>query len=135
MIAKRYGSRIHEVRPRFNAHALTEIAFDRVSEAWDAEEWLAAHERIEGLSLSAATDGAVKDESEKQVLSELEMQLREAEREAGPGAVLLVENGGGADHPKTHDTTREIDDPLATRLHFHWRIEPPLRVGVYRPRP
>lgn len=135
MIAKRYGTRIHQVHPRFNAHALTEIAFDRGTEAWDAEEWLAAHERTEELRLTAQSEGSVKADSEKQVLDELERRLREAERNAGSEAVLLIENGGGPDQPKTHDTTREIDEPLATRLHFHWHVDPPLRIGIYRPLP
>ena len=54
MILRRFGSRIHEVTPNFDARAMTEVSFLRGSALEDsAEEWLEAHERVEEHRLAA----------------------------------------------------------------------------------
>ncbi len=133
MLRRRYGERIHRVRPRFDAHALTEIAFERLGEAWPAEAWLASHERIAEHALTAEAEGDVKDDAEKGLIATLRERLDAVLASLPPGAVALVENSPH-DHPKTRDTTTEIPHPLGNRLHFRWRVEPPLLIGVYRPR-
>ncbi len=132
MILRRFGIRIQPVRPHFDARALTEVAFRRDGEAMDAEAWLAGHEKVGERSLTASADGDVKDEVEQKVLAVLLRDLERLESEVD-GAVLLVENESGPDHPKTRDTTTTIREPLGERLHFTYRIEPALRIGVYRP--
>jgi hypothetical protein len=133
MLARRYGNRIHMVRPRFDAHALTEVAFERLAESWPADEWLSGHQKLGEHSLTAAAEGDVKDDAEKELLVRLQRRLDALEAAVPAGALLLVENGRD-DHPKTRDTTREVPNPLGNRLHFSWRVDPPLRVGVYAPR-
>lgn len=133
MIARRYGNRIHMVSPRFDAHALTEIAFERLAESWPAEEWLLRHEKTSEQSLTAAAEGGVKDDAEKELLVRLRRSVEALQATLPAGAVLLVENSRD-DHPKTRDTTKDVPDPLGNRLHFSWRVDPPLRLGVYMPR-
>lgn len=132
-LARQYGERIHAVRPRFDARALTEIAFERLEEAWPAEEWLASHERVGEHDLTAEAEGEVKDEAEHLLLERLQQRLQATLMELPDDATALVENGP-RDHPKTRDTTTEIVHPLGNRMHFHYRVEPPLRLGIYHRR-
>jgi hypothetical protein len=50
------------------------------------------------------------------------------------GEVLVVENQEGEDYPKTRDTKKNVVVDGENRLYFYWRIDPPLRLGVYRTR-
>lgn len=133
MLVRRYGDRIHAVRPRFDAHALTEVAFERLDASWPADDWLAGHERVGEHLLTAEAEGDVKAATEEALLRELRDRVQTTLDRLSEGLVALVENGP-REQAKTRDTTREIPGPAGVRLHFSWRVEPPLRIGVYRPR-
>ena len=62
----------------------------------------------------------------------LESRLRDRLGALGEGEVLLVESEQGNDYPKTRDEKKTVAVEGENRLHFTWRVEPPLRVGVYR---
>src|SRR5690606_10557934 len=64
MILRRFGSRIHEVKPSFDARAMREISFLRGSALEEsADEWLAAHERIGEHRLTATASSSGFDGS------------------------------------------------------------------------
>jgi hypothetical protein len=134
VIAKQYGTKLHSVRPNFDARAMNEVGFQRDNE-WSAptEEFLAGHEKLEVHELTAAAEGDVQGEAEEVLLSSLEEQLLAVERGVD-GAVVVIESEQGVDYPKTrHTQTTQVVDG-ANRLYFRFTVEPPLRVAVYRSR-
>ena len=135
MILKRFGNRMHQVTPNFDARAMTEISFLR-GEALEesADDFLAAHEKTGEHSLIANASGTVQGDVEAQVLNDLQQQLARIEGELPAGSVLLVESEAGNDYPKTRgrQATKVIEGE--NRFHFDYDIDPPLRVGVYRRR-
>jgi len=134
VILRRYGSTLQSVRPHFDPRALTEIGFRRDHEVTrDAEEFFAGHERIRTEELTATAEGPVQDEAEAALLDDLEGQLRELAEGLAPQEVLVIESGD-RDHPKTKDVKENVIVEGENRLYFRWRVEPPLRVAVYRPR-
>jgi hypothetical protein len=133
MLLRRYGKNIQSVEPNFQANALTEIGFIKTdgfrAQADDfADEWEAVDARV----ISGTTVGDVKSEVESALLADLLRQLDEVLAEAGAGAVVLVENALGQDHPKTRDSTQTLVVDGENRLRFTYTVDPPLRVGVYR---
>ena len=46
--------------------------------------------------------------------------------------MLVVESREGADYPKTRDKKKNVVVDGENRLYFYWRIEPALRLGVYK---
>lgn len=135
MILRRFGSRIHEVTPNFDARAMTEVSFLRGSALEDsAEEWLAAHERVEEHRLAATAEGDVQNEAEESLLEQLETQLRALADALQPGEALLVENEPGNNYPKTRMRQKTVVVDGANRLHFDAEVDPPLIVGRYRRR-
>lgn len=134
MIARRYGSVVQSVQPNFDSRAMTEVAFLRTSDlSLPADEFFQSYERVEGHELTAAAEGAVKDEAEQALLAHLRQQLLALDAAAEDG-VLLVENSPGNDYPKTRDRTTTLVVAGENRLYFRWTVDPPLRVGVYRRR-
>lgn len=132
MILRRYGSKLHSVELDFDPRALTEVGFRRDGDtALDADEFSAAYEKRDERELTATADGPVQDEAEKRLLDELERRVRELLDGLEPGEVLVIENERG-DHPRTRDRKKERVVEGKNRLHFEWRIEPALRVGIYR---
>ncbi|MHB1168316.1 MAG: hypothetical protein ACYC28_03445 [Longimicrobiales bacterium] len=135
MILRRFGSRIHEVTPNFDARAMTEVSFLRGSALEDsADEWLEAHERVEEHRLSATAEGDVQNEAEESLLEQLEAQLRALADALQPGEALLVENEPGNNYPKTRMRQKTVVVDGANRLHFDAEVDPPLIVGRYRRR-
>lgn len=135
MILRRFGNRIHEVTPNFDARAMTEISFLRGGALEDgAEEWLAAHERVGEHRLSATAAGDVQNEAEEALLEQLEQQLKALLAGLAPGEALLVENEPGTNYPKTRMRQKTLVVDGANRLHFDAEIDPPLIVGKYRRR-
>ncbi len=135
MILRRFGSRIHEVTPNFDARAMTEVSFLRGSALEDtAEEWLAAHERVDEHRLAATAEGDVQNEAEESLLEQLETQLQALAAALAPGEALLVENEPGNNYPKTRMRQRTLVVDGANRLHFDAEVDPPLIVGRYRRR-
>lgn len=135
MILRRFGSSYEAVEPAFNATALTEISFRRSGgESYGKDEFAERFERVDEREIGAETEGDVKNQVEEALLQAILAQLRELEAEVGPDAVLVFENMPGQDYPKTVDVTRTRVVAGENRLHFTYRVEPPLRLGVYRRR-
>ena len=133
MILKRYGTSFHSVETNFNSRAITEVAFrrDRAFSV-SVEEFDATYEKVDERAFTAETEGAVQDVAEEALLEELEAGLQETLTSLGDGEILVVESMEGADHPKTRDKKKNIIVDGENRLYFHWRIEPPLKMGLYR---
>ena len=130
MIARRFGNRIYQVTPDFDARAMTEISFRRGSALEDnAEEFLAGRERIAEHRLVATASGEVQNEVEESMLRDLQAQLDALTGQLGKDEVLLVENETGNNYPKTHMKQRTLVVYGANRLHFEGEIDPPLIVG------
>jgi hypothetical protein len=135
VILRRYGTAFHEVEPNFDARALTEIGFRRMrGEGIPSDRFDDDFERISGHDLGATAEGSVHDEVERVVLERLEARLTEIRASLGPKEVLVVESGQGAEAAKTRAVQRSVVEGGENRLHFTIRVDPPLRVGVYRRR-
>jgi hypothetical protein len=135
MILRRYGSALQSVVPDFDANALTEISFRRDrSFAIPAEEFGERYEKVGEESLSGEVDGRVQSEAEAELLRQLEARLTQLNAGLQDGEFLLVESEQGVDYPKMRDRKQGIIVEGENRLHFHWRVEPPLRIGIYRRR-
>jgi hypothetical protein len=133
MILRLYGTSVQSVEPDFDAHALTEIAFRRTGElSIPVDEFTQEYERVREEQLTARSEGAVKDEAEQQLLASLLDQLDHIRSGLGASEVVLIENERGQDDPKTRDRTSTSEEPGAGRLYFHWHVDPPLRLGIYR---
>lgn len=135
MIAKRYGTRIQSVTPNFDANAMNEIGFQRDNE-WteNADEFFAAHEKVETHELTAAAEGEVQGEAEEKLLVSLQEQLVAVSKTVGADGVLMIESEQGVDYPKTRHTQTNQVVGHENRLYFRFTVEPPLRVAVYRRR-
>lgn len=132
MILRRYGSKLQSVEPDFDPRAMSEVGFRRDRQvAYDEEEFAAAHEKLEERELTATAEGPVQDEAEEALLEDLRRQLDEILAELGEDEVVVVENTTD-DYPKTRDRKQDRVVEGKNRLYFHWRIEPPLRLGIYR---
>lgn len=135
MILKRYGRSLQSVTPEFNAHALNEVAFRRDHDfSIDGEEFEERFEVAREESLTAETDAAVQKDAEEALLDELRAGIDRVRVGLDDGELLVVENANGIDWPKTRERRKDVIVDGENRFHFHWRVEPPLRLGVYRPR-
>ena len=133
MILKQYGTSFHSVETNFNSRALTEISFrrDRVLSV-PVDEFEASYEKVDEKIFSPETEGDVHDAAEEALLAALEVGVNEAVAGLGTGEVLLLESREGEDYPKTRDRKKNVVVDGGNRLYFYWRIEPPLRLGLYR---
>ena len=133
MLLRRYGNTLHSVVPNFDPNALTEISFrrDRVFSLPDAT-LEADYERVRGEDLSPESEGMVQSEAEAALLGQLEAELRALEAGLGDNELLLIESEQGSDYPKVRDRKQGIIVEGENKLVFYWRVEPPLRVGIYR---
>ncbi|NJD10948.1 MAG: hypothetical protein FIB01_11120 [Gemmatimonadetes bacterium] len=135
MILKRYGDKLHSVRPNFDANAMTEVSFRRDREAeFTPEEFAARFEWFEERQLTATSEGQVKSLAEHAALHYLEEQVLDLEQQVRAHAVLVVENATGADASKTRSTQRTLVEAGENRLFFTFRIDPPLRLSIHRRR-
>jgi hypothetical protein len=135
MIVRRFGATVGAVAADFHAAAFNEMPFARrpgFALAW--AEFEAAYERVGERLLSAESEGHVKLEAKEALLDLLAHRLAQAERELEPAEILLVESQPGRDYPRTHEQTETLVENGRNRLHFYYRIEPPLKLGVYRKR-
>lgn len=133
MIYKRYGSSFHSVEADFDSNALNEVTFRRDREdSIPAEEFEASYEEVSGHEISATGEGDVQGEAEQRLLDDMLEQLREIEDGLGPDEVMVVESEQGTDWPKTRQEQKNVIVEGENRLYFYVRVEPPLRVGVYR---
>jgi hypothetical protein len=135
MILRRYGSSLQSVDLNFDSKALTEIGFRKNgAHAEPADDFATAWERVRGHELAATSEGSVQDEVERDLLKDLEGQIRKLEGELGADDVLVVESEQGTDYPKTRTQTRTVVVGGGNRLRFTTTVHPPLRVGIYRKR-
>ncbi len=135
MILKRYGTMMHSVQPDFDSRALTEIGFRRDRRlSVRAADFDEGYEKVETMELSAQADGPVHDHAERELLSNLERELRRAEADAGEDGAVVIESRQGVDYPKTRDRKQNQIREGRNRLYFHWTIDPPLRVSLFRAR-
>jgi hypothetical protein len=133
MLLRRYGTTVQSVEMNFDARAMNEVGFrrdQRFSLPW--EEFETGYHRVEGHELEATAEGWVQDEAEHALLQDLAAKILGLLEGLGEGDVLLVESEQGNDYPKTRDEKKNVVVEGVNRLYFEWRVEPPLRVGVYR---
>lgn len=131
MILKRYGASYHSVQPNFNPAAITEIGFmrDRVFSV-RVSELESSYELADTGELGAEADAAVQRHAERALLASLEDALRQRVAGLAPGQVLVVANER-EDWPKTRERREAIIVEGENRFHFHWWVDPPLRVAIY----
>ncbi|MDT8341360.1 MAG: hypothetical protein RQ751_07585 [Longimicrobiales bacterium] len=136
MILRRYGSTLHSVELNFDSKALNEIGFRRDHALSVPEgDFEARYRRVEVRDFAPRDEGWVQDETERALLDHLEREIRRLEADLEEGEVLVVENRQGVDHPKSRHATRVVVQGVENRLHFSAWVEPPLRLGRYRPSP
>lgn len=133
MLLKRYGAHYHSVEPNFDSKALNEIGFRRDQRfSIPADEFPERYHLAETHEISAEAEGAVQDETEQLLLDRLEEQLQQLLDSLAEGEVLVFENEAGHDYPKTRQRTQNVVEEGQNRLHFHYSLRPPLRIGRYR---
>jgi hypothetical protein len=133
LIVRQYGTKVQSVQPNFDANAMNEIGFRR-DDAWSMAtgDFFSSHEKLATHELTAAAEGEVQSEAEAALLRSLQKQLLSLAE--GADDVLFIESEQGRDYPKTRHTQSTLVVEGANRLYFRFRVEPPLRVAVYRKR-
>lgn len=132
MILRRYGTSFQSVEPNFNPTAMTEVGFRRDREFQiSVEDFDAQYEKVSESELTAEADGDVQSETEKAMLQKLEAGLAEAAGALSEGQVLLVTNGKD-DHPRPRERKDSTVVGHDNGYYFHWWVDPPLKVAVYR---
>lgn len=135
MILKRYGTAYQSVEPDFDSKALNEITFRRDRQrSIPADEMESGWERGDVHELAPQGEGDVQDEAEQRLLDDLLGQIRSIEEGLDDDQVLVVESEPGQDWPKTRHVQKNVVVEGENRLYFHNRVEPPLRVSVWRKR-
>jgi len=135
MILRRYGSSYQSVVPNFEAKALNEVGFRRDHESSiPVEDFGTGYEVIDRHELSATGEGDVQNEAEQSLLDDLLEQVESLESDLGDNEVLVVESEQAKDWPKTRQKQENVIVEGENRLYFHVRVDPPLRIGVYRMR-
>jgi len=133
MILRVYGTWYHSVQPNLNSRALTEVGFLRDGVfSMEVEEFHATHEKLDEKAFAPETEGKVLHQAEEELLDALKAGVVEAMENLRAGEILVVENRENKDRPKTRDTKKHVVVDGENRLYFYWRIDPPLRLGVYR---
>lgn len=132
---RRFGSSLQSVEPDFDPRALSEVTFrrDRRSSI-PVEEWEADWERVREAAFSPTASAPVQIDAEKALLDQLQQELDGALAGLSPGEILVVESEPGVDWPKTREQREDVVVEGENRFHFHWRLDPPLRVAVFRRR-
>ncbi|HEX9885064.1 MAG TPA: hypothetical protein VGA70_01175 [Longimicrobiales bacterium] len=135
MILRRYGETVQSVELAFDSKALSEVGFRRDrAVSIPGEEFDGAYELVTVHELAETTEGDVHDEVESAMLRKLEGHVRSLQSELAEDEVLYVESKSGVDYPKTRSVTKNVIVEGENRLHFTVRLEPALRLGVYRRR-
>lgn len=133
MLLRRYGTTVQSVTPEFKAQALNEIgfrrdrAFSEDAEAFEQEWTLETTEEISG-----ETSAAVQKDAEEALLERLLERLEAILDGLDDDHAALIENLAGEDWPKTRERRKDVIVEGKNRFHFHWRVDPPLRIGIYR---
>lgn len=135
MLLRRFGTTMHSVTPDFDSRAITEISFRRDGAfSISVEEFEEAYEKVDEEEVSGTTEGPVQSEAEGALLEQLEERISELLDELEGEEVLLFLNETGVDYPKMRDRKEGVIVEGENRFRFHWRVEPPLRIGRFRPR-
>lgn len=132
MIFRRYGTAYQSVEPDFDSRALSEVGFRRDRQVRiPTEDFDSRYERVTAHELEATAEGWVHDEVEQAALDDLASALAAVLDDLHDGEVLVVESEG-VDQAKTRAVQKNVVVEGENRLHFTVRVDPPLRVGVYR---
>ena len=131
MILRRYGRWYHSVCPNFNPAAMTEIGFQRDRAfSLSADDFADGYTVVTKDEVSAEADGDVQRHAERALLAKLERSLEDRVAALGPGQVVVVLNERD-DWPKTRERREGVIVDGENRFHFHWWVDPPLRLAVY----
>lgn len=131
MILRRYGKWYHSVQPNFNPAAMTEIGFQRDRAfSISAADFEGRNRAVTTTEVGAEADGDVQRHAERELLAKLEGALGEMVAGLGDGRVLVVLNERD-NWPKTRERREAVIVEGENRFHFHWWVDPPLRVGVF----
>ncbi|MGI9625819.1 MAG: hypothetical protein ACR2QM_03205 [Longimicrobiales bacterium] len=131
MILKRYGTSYQSVEPNFNPTAMTEVGFRRDREFQiSVDEFEAQYQMVSESELTSEAEGPVQSETEQAMLEKLEAGLMEAFGTLSENQVLVVMNGKD-DHPRPRERKDSTVVGHDNRFHFHWWVDPPLKVAVY----
>jgi len=134
MIFRRYGTTYQSVDMDFAAEALNEIGFRRNrEESISADDFDDRYDHIETVELTAEAEGFVQNQTEQELLDRLGAKVEEQLERLPEGGILLVENDKGRDYPRTHQKTDNVVERGENKLRFEYTMDPPLRVGLYRP--
>lgn len=133
MILRRYGTSYHSVATNFNSTAMTEVGFQRDREfSVSVEEFDASYKLIgASIELGASCDAPVQRDAEARVLEILKEGLDQHLSGLSEGQVLVILSDRD-EQPKTRERRESVIVDGENRFHFHWWIEPVLRVGIYR---
>ncbi len=135
MLLRRYGSTVQSVDLDFDPRSLNEVSFRRNRElSLSEEEFSGRYEKAREEVLGGEADGPVQSEAEAELLRDLASRVEALMAQLEDGEVLVVENEQGVDYPKVRDRKQGIIVNGENRLYFHWRVDPPLRLGIYRRR-
>jgi hypothetical protein len=133
MLLRRYGTSLHSVLPHFDARALTEISFRKDGAfSLSLDELDRDYEKIGEEKLGGETEGSVQSEAEAALLERLGAGLSRLLAALSEEQVAVIENRQGVDYPKVRDHKRGTIEDGENRLYFEWRVDPPLRIGLYR---
>ena len=131
MILRRYGRWYHSVRPNFNPAAMTEIGFQRDRAfSVSAGDFSDGYRAVTSDEVSAEAVGDVQRHAERELLARLERVLADREAALEPGQVMVVLNERD-DWPRTRERREAVIVEGENRFHFHWWVDPPLRLGVF----
>ncbi len=133
MLLRRFGTSFHSVTPSFDSRALSEISFRKDgAHAVAAEEFERSYRKVSEEAIGGEAEGPVQSAVEDELLRRLEADVADRLARLSDAEVLVVENEQGVDYPKVRDKKRGTIVDGENRLHFEWRIDPPLRLGHYQ---
>jgi hypothetical protein len=135
-VFRRYGSTYESVTFEFEGKALTEVGFRRDhEESFPVGELDDRFELLETVHLTSEAEGDVQSETEQLLLDRLLEKGRAAAERLPKDGIAVVENErGGRDQPKPRQKITNVVVKGENRMHFHYVIDPPLRISLYRPR-
>ncbi len=133
MLFRRFGTTWHSVTPSFDSRALSEIAFRKDgARSLPAEEFTRLYQKVGEETVGGEAEGSVQSTVEEELLQRMEAEVSRRLASLSQGEVMVVENEQGVDFPKVRDKKKGTIVEGENRLHFEWRVDPPLRLGLYR---
>ncbi len=131
-----YGDTYRSVTFEFEGKALNEVGFRKDGErSLSKEELAGGYALIETVQLTSEAEGDVQSETEQLLLDRLLEKGQAAVGRLPEGGVAIVENErGGRDQPKPRQTITNVVVNGENRLHFQYRVDPALRIALYRPK-